>query len=128
MQPSSVLALRGITIAALNMPAMVDFYDTLFDADLEPFEAFGTVLYRGLLAGFPFLLCPNDILGIEADKNRIQLSFTVSDLEGMLELVHVHGGAQIQPISEQPGRRLCGIIDPDGNTIELEELTPGENQ
>lgn len=128
MQPSSVLALRGITIAALNMPAMVDFYDTLFEADLEPFEAFGTVLYRGQIAGFPFLLCPNEILGIEADKNRIQLSFTVGDLEGMLELVQAHGGAQIQPISEQPGRKLCGIIDPDGNTIELEELAPGEIQ
>lgn len=128
MQPSSVLALRGITIAAVNMPAMVDFYDTLFDADLEPFEGFGTVLYRGQMAGFPFLLCPNEILGIVADKNRIQLSFTVSDLEAMLELVAAHGGAQIQPISEQPGRKLCGIIDPDGNTIELEELTPAVSQ
>lgn len=128
MQPSSVLALRGVTIAAVNMPAMVDFYDTLFNADLEPFEGFGTVLYRGQMAGFPFLLCPNEILGIEADKNRIQLSFTVSDLEAMLVMVQAQGGAQIQPISEQPGRKLCGIIDPDGNTIELEELTPDQRQ
>lgn len=124
MQPNAVLALRGITIAAVNVGAMVGFYNALFNASLQPFEGLGTVLYRGQLAGFPFLLCPNEILGIEADKNRIQLSFTVRDLETALQEVIEFGGAQIQPISEQPGRRLCGIIDPDGNTIELEELTP----
>ena len=124
MQPSAVLALRGITIAAVNVGAMVGFYNALFNAGLQPFEGLGTVLYRGQLAGFPFLLCPNEILGIEADKNRIQLSFTVRDLEASLQKTTEFGGAQIQPVSEQPGRRLCGIVDPDGNTIELEELTP----
>lgn len=122
MTSNSTLALRGITIAAVNVQAMVDFYNALFDAELEPFEGFGTILYGGQLAGLPFLLCPNEILGIEADKNRIQLSFTVSELETFVEEVLARGGAQIQPISEQPGRRLCGIADPDGNTIELEEL------
>ena len=126
MQPNAVLALRGITIAIVNVGAMVDFYNALFHARLQPFEGLGTVLYRGQIAGFPLLLCPNEILGIEADKNRIQLSFTVRDLDAALEKITAHGGAQIQPISEQPGRRLCGIIDPDGNTIELEELAPAE--
>jgi len=124
MQSNAVLALRGITIAAVNVGAMVGFYNALFNAGLQPFEGLGTILYRGQMAGFPFLLCPNEILGIEADKNRIQLSFTVRDLEAALEMTAAYGGAQIQPISEQPGRRLCGIIDPDGNTIELEELAP----
>lgn len=122
MQPRPV-ALRGITIAAVNVAPMVQFYNALFDADLQPFEGFGTVLFGGQLAGFLFLLCPNEILGIEADKNRIQLSFTVSNLDAAIEMTEANGGAQIQPISEQPGRRLCGIVDPDGNTIELEELT-----
>lgn len=124
MQPNAVLALKGITIAAVNVGAMVGFYNALFGAALQPFEGLGTVLYRGQLAGFPFLLCPNEILGIEADKNRIQLSFTVRDLKSALQKATEFGGAQIQPISEQPGRKLCGIVDPDGNTIELEELTP----
>lgn len=123
MTSDTTLALRGITVAAVNVEAMVDFYNALFDAALEPFEGFGTTLYGGQLTGLPFLLCPNEILGIKADKNRIQLSFTVRDLELFVENVLALGGAQIQPISEQPGRKLCGIADPDGNTIELEELT-----
>ena len=123
MQSSAVLGLRGITIAAVNVEAMVSFYNALFDTELEPFEGFGTILYGGQLAGLPFLLCPNEILDIEADKNRIQLSFTVEDIEAFVEGVLAHGGAQIQPLSEQPGRILCGIADPDGNTIDLEELT-----
>ena len=121
MQPQAV-ALRGITIAAENVGAMVQFYNRLFDANLEPFEGFGTILYGGQLAGLAFLLCPNEILGIQADKNRVQLSFMVSDLAAAIAMAEANGGARIQPISEQPGRRLCGIVDPDGNTIELEEL------
>ncbi|HZD09924.1 MAG TPA: VOC family protein [Candidatus Binatia bacterium] len=128
MAPSSVLALRGITITAVDVEAMVEFYNTLFDADLQPFEGFGTLLYRGQMAGFPLLMCPNEILGIEADKNRIQLSLTVSNLEEMLQKTVAYGGAQIQPITEEPGRKLCGIADPDGNTIELEELAPTTKQ
>lgn len=124
MPENAVLALKGITIAAVNVSEMVTFYNALFGAGLQPFEGFGTTLYRGQIAGFPFLLCPNEILGIEADKNRIQLSFTVGDLDTALEVMAANGGMQIQPISDQPDRRLCGIIDPDGNTIELEELTP----
>jgi predicted enzyme related to lactoylglutathione lyase len=123
MTSDSVVALKGITIAVVNVEAMVAFYNAVFDAQLEAFEGFGTTLYGGQLAGLPFLLCPNEILGIEADKNRIQLSFAVDDLDEMLAVMDAYGGAQIQPISEQPGRRLCGIVDPDGNTIELEELT-----
>lgn len=123
MTSDSVVALKGITIAVVNVEAMVAFYNVVFDAQLEAFEGFGTTLYGGQLVGLPFLLCPNDILGIEADKNRIQLSFTVGDLDEVLAIMDAYGGAQIQPISEQPGRRLVGIVDPDGNTIELEELT-----
>lgn len=123
IQPKPIVALKAITIAAVNVGAMVNFYNTVFDAALQPFEALGTILYRGQVAGFPFLLCPNEILGIDADKNRIQLSFTVRDLQDALALTVQGGGEQIQPVSEQPGRLLCGIADPDGNTIEQEELT-----
>jgi predicted enzyme related to lactoylglutathione lyase len=113
------IQLSGFTFAVTNMPAMLQFYNTLFHADLQPFSRFGTTLYRGQLAGFSLLFCPNELLGIQAKKNRQQLNFSVPDIEKFVALATANGGAQMQPIHEEAGKKSCGITDPDGNSLEI---------
>lgn len=118
------MQLKGFTIAAVDMDTMVRFYNVVFTADLQPFDAFGTVLYGGELAGYPLTFCPNSLLQIKADKNRVQLSVYVDDLDATLTAVTTHGGTQLQtPATTQEGRS-CGVTDPDGNSIELTERIP----
>lgn len=115
------MQLAGFTIAAVDMEAMVHFYNGVFAADLQPVEAFGTVLYRGALADHMLTLCPNTLLEIKAEKNRIQLSLYVETLDETLDAVASHGGTLLQPPTATQTGRTCGITDPDGNSIELTE-------
>lgn len=113
--------LEGITIAPVAVAPMVAFYNAVFDANLTPFAAFGTTLYQGQLAGLRLLFCPNDFLQIQAEKNRQQFSFVVSDIGAMVETAVCHGGTLTQPISQTANGQYAGIADPDGNTIELRQ-------
>lgn len=121
----SSIQLQGITIAAVNVEAMANFYNHVFDAGLEPFAAFGTTLYRGQLAGLRLVFCPNDFLGIQADKNRQQLTFTVPDVEAIIQAAVDAGGRQVGELSHSEGQKVGSIADPDGNTIELMEAARG---
>ena len=120
---STNIRLTGFVFSPIDVPAMVHFYNAVFDSDLRPFEALGTTLHRGQIAGLRLIFCPNDLLEIRAEKNRQQLSFAVDDLDEMVRLALNHGGTQTQAISDGPNGRACGIADPDGNTIELTEAT-----
>ena len=118
----SKFQLAGFTFAIVDIRTMVKFYNDVFDCKLKPFQAFRTKLYRGQLAGFNVLFCPNKILEIEAKKNRIQLTLEVTDIEEVVQLVLDHGGGQMQEISETSHQKACGVTDPDGNSIELVQI------
>ena len=120
---SPSIQLQGITISAVNVEAMVNFYNQVFDAGLEPFAAFGTTLYRGQLAGLRLVFCPNDFLGIQAEKNRQQLTFSVPHVEATIKTAVDAGGRQVGEVSQSPDQKVGSIADPDGNTIELVEAS-----
>lgn len=113
------MKLRGLTIAVTNVDPMVRFYNEVFASNLQPYQAFGTTLYRGELAGIALTFCPNDLLEINAEKNRQQLSLSVEDLDAVLARVIAHGGTQLQEVAKTDAGRVCGVTDPDGNSIQL---------
>ena len=115
------MKLKGFTIAVTDVAAMVRFYNAVFGTNLQAVEAFGTRLYRGELAGYALTFCPNSLLAIKAEKNRQQLSFFVADLAATVHQVIENGGSQLQEIVETKEGKLCGVADPDGNSIELTE-------
>ena len=117
------MKLKKIIIATVETDTMVEFYNGVFASALEPFEAMGTVLHRGQLAEIDLLFCPNEVLGIRAEKNRQQLSFVVEDLEVDVEQVQRFGGEKVGKIQNSSDGRVCGVIDPDGNTIEFIEAS-----
>jgi predicted enzyme related to lactoylglutathione lyase len=106
--------LTRITVAVTHMPEMVAFYNAVLDTHLVAAAPF----YRGNLAGIDLLFCPNQIAGVEAKQNRQQFRLEVDDLSAVLQRVKENGG-QILNEGEESGRRLAGIRDPDGNTLEL---------
>ena len=117
--------LEGITIAPVAVGEMVAFYNGVFDTGLTPFPAAGTTFYRGELAGLRLLFCPNELLQIEAEKNRQQLSFLVDDIEVIVKTAVFHSGSILQEISTTPAGKAAGITDPDGNSIELKQHLGG---
>lgn len=110
-----------MSIATVNMREMVKFYNTVFDASLIPHQFGNHIVYRGSLDGMDITLTPNDLLNIRKERNPVQFSFVVSNLDEALARVERSGGRQVQEIIKEYSERYCGIIDPDGNTIELVE-------
>jgi predicted enzyme related to lactoylglutathione lyase len=113
----SLLQLTQMTLATIRTPEMVKFYDALFGTQLQASEVYGTTLYRGILAGIPLLLCPNEIAGVEAEQSRHQLALRVADLSNLLQQVETAGGVIDSPAADSLTRAV--LRDPDGNTIEL---------
>lgn len=110
-----------VTIAINNMPAMLRFYNGVFDADLKLID--GTEFYAGTLAeGITVLFCPNDIAKVDAKQNRQQLRFIVEDLKPIRERVTEYEGQVLQQ-GDTPDATTIGVMDPDGNTIEFAVLS-----
>lgn len=114
-------ALDRITVATLNMKAMVKFYEKVFDASLQAKSAYGTTLYEGSLANLNLLLCPNEVAKVQAEQNRHQLRFIVTDVEETLRRAWDAGGSLEGDIVEDAGEKVAAVRDPDGNTIEFRQ-------
>jgi catechol 2,3-dioxygenase-like lactoylglutathione lyase family enzyme len=114
------LALQQITLAAIDPPAMVAFYNAVLGSGLRPFRAGGAILWRGELGGLSLLLCPNEIAGVDARQARHQLLVSVPDLREARRLAIESGGAADDPV-RSGGRETVILRDPDGNTLEVIE-------
>jgi predicted enzyme related to lactoylglutathione lyase len=110
------MQLLRVTIAVNQMQPMVTFYNRVLEANLSPFEAAGATFYRGSISGLEILLCPNEIARVDAKQNRKQLTFVVPDLRKILETVESAGG---HVVNQSDDGTICGVSDPDGNTLEF---------
>ena len=113
----------GLTIAAINMPEMVSFYNAVFDAGLKPTVHIGEdQFFAGKLCGMKLTFCPNTIAGVVADQNRQQFRFQVADIAAVMAKGLANHGGEINPIEEYKGAKVASLADPDGNTIEFVEI------
>jgi predicted enzyme related to lactoylglutathione lyase len=116
------MRLIGLTIAASELERMVEFYNAVFDARLQPTVHIGDQqFYGGKLNDLEFVLCPNSIAGVVAEQNRQQFRFAVDDLEAVMHRGLANHGREINPIDEYKGAKVASMADPDGNTIEFVE-------
>ncbi len=100
---------------------MVDFYQSVFQAEFQPVEAYGAMLFRGKIAGLDLMLCPQEVAGINTDQNRFQLKFQVRDLQHTIDLALTNGGSLLNAPVADGGTKAAAVRDPDGNSIEFEQ-------
>ncbi len=116
-----MVSLGRMAIATINMPQMVNFYRKVLNANLSPMSVGDFTFYQGRMGNVSVTLAPNEMLGIQSENSRHQLSFLVPNLETALSVAIRAGATQMEEISEEADERYCGILDPDGNSIELVE-------
>lgn len=116
-----MLHLTRVTLATTDMEAMVNFYNGVFNTQLQAKLPF----YEGKLADVELLMCPNSLAQVDARQNRQQFRFVVDNLEGILQRVQQYGGKVKDRATDQTGTQIAGVVDPDGNTIELLQHSPG---
>jgi predicted enzyme related to lactoylglutathione lyase len=122
----SQISLVGITLAVNKMAPMVDFYQSVFGMNLHPIDVSGVTLFHGKLSGVDVMLCPHEIAGINAEQNRHQLKFQVSNLSHAVNLALGNGGSLLNSVTETEGKFAAAVRDPDGNSIEFEEVSDRE--
>ena len=117
------MQLVGLTVAAVNMMQMVEFYNAVFDAQLKATVHIGDEqFYAGTLGGLKLTFCPNTIAGVIAEQNRQQFRFQVGDIKAVMARGLANHGNEINPIEEYKGAKVASLADPDGNTIEFVEI------
>lgn len=114
------MTLDKLTIATTNTSAMVTFYNAVFNAGLRAIPE--TPFFAGQIGGIALMFCPNEITQIKAEKNRIQMRFTVDDIDAIIASAQVNGGDTYGDRHADEAVIAWGISDPDGNSIELRQL------
>jgi predicted enzyme related to lactoylglutathione lyase len=111
-----------VNISVKNCEQMSLFYQSVFGVKFKK-SLFGDfTMFTGELGDIQLTLVPNEISGVSAPVNNIQLGINVIDLESMLRSVTKYGGEIKDPIQDNGNCRVAGIIDPYGNTIEVIEV------
>ena len=112
-----VFTTTQITLATTDTEAMVEFYNAVFGMNLQPVDVYGTTLYRDDLSGVRFVLCPNSLAGVEAQKSRHQFTYTVTNLADTTARALTTGGTLYEQLPAEGAPTSTTLLDPDGNSI-----------
>lgn len=105
-----------IALAATDAATAAAFYENVFDCALKPFDMPGDKIYAGMLLGYQFVIAPNSIANVTAERSRIQFNIATSDLDATLERVTSAGGT-VREVEPSGNERVATVLDPDDNTI-----------
>lgn len=111
------MQMSKITVAVNDMDAMVTFYNSVFNCNLNGIPE--TPFYAGTLFGTQVLFCPNFIAEVNAEKNRFQFDVIVDNVDALVEKVKQAGGSTYDDRSDTEQALAWGIKDPDGNSFVL---------
>ena len=119
------ITLENITMAVTNLDEMVVFYNAVFETELHPTEPHpGIRAFSGTIAGIEWVLVPNTVAQVDAQQNRHQLQFMVTDAEKTIERAIANGGTPIDEAEERNGRIAGSVYDPDGNSLVFVQRPP----
>ena len=108
-----------ITLAVNKMQEMMTFYSAIFEVAFKPVELAGRQLHQAQLGDMELLLCPNDLAGVDADINTVQLRFVIKDVGTAYERGLKNGGKTLTEVQEIEGNVHASLRDPDGNSLEI---------
>jgi predicted enzyme related to lactoylglutathione lyase len=100
---------------------MVSFYQNVFEMKFTSHDIQGHTFYDGKISNlFNIRFVPADFVQIRLERNRMQLNFTVENLDIIIHASLENGGIQSgEIIKDNSGNRVFSVIDPDGNYIVL---------
>lgn len=118
------MQLQQITMAINDMPAMVNFYNAVFESNLVPVESpmengDSPQFYKGQFLGIDLLFCPNSLLNIQAERNRHQFHMIVEDVDVLVAAAKRTGGWEFTETVVQDNAKIASVSDPDGNSVVL---------
>lgn len=111
------LQVAQITLATMKTEAMVRFYGLVFGTDFQPVDVAGTTLYRGSLHAATFVLCPNSLADVRAERSRHQFTYVVRDLAATIERAVAAGGTVDEQANGHDITASVTVRDPDDNSI-----------
>lgn len=117
------MKISKVTIAVRSMSSMVPFYSKVLGLEFSEIPLDGFSLFTCIHEGVQVLLCPRDIAGITAEENTIQLEFEIKNLDEKVALAKKFRGSVISDIQEDDQCKTVALRDPDGNSLELREIT-----
>jgi predicted enzyme related to lactoylglutathione lyase len=122
----SIEFLSGIIIVSKQAEQLAQFYQDVIGIELEAEDHGGLETHWGTeLGDIHFAIHPqSNFPNSPAGNASVKLAFTVFDLDAVLCRLEDYGVALAQPVKEDEGfGRMVAIEDPDGNFVELTELT-----
>ena len=123
-KPSRLVSNR-LLLTTSKLPAMVQFYNEVFSAELQPVEperAGVLDCQQGTLSGVTFVLCSTQNGKTKTALQRAPLRFTVSDLAEARRRVETAGGEIESELENEAAEGPLTVRDPDGNPLELTQV------
>ncbi len=109
-----------IDISVVEMDQMVRFYRDALGGSLTAIPVGEFTLYVGRLPdGLGLALAPEEMTGVKATGNRIQLNFRVPDVGDVFERALRSGGTELEPVTTNGTQKTASVRDPDGNSVVL---------
>jgi predicted enzyme related to lactoylglutathione lyase len=121
----SIEFLSGVIIVSKQAEALAQFYRDVVGIELEAEDHGGLETHWGTeLGDIHFAIHPeSNFPESPAGNASVKLAFTVFDLDAVLSRLEDHGVELAYPVKDEGFGRMVAIRDPDGNFIELTELT-----
>ena len=110
-----------LNIAVSDGEKMARFYRETFGIEWQKFEYSGYNFYSAKLGEMELMLAPKEIAGVDVAVNNIQLTFEVQNIEQTLTSACDNKGKIKDEIQVQDDIKVAGLLDPEGNTIEVIE-------
>lgn len=110
--------LEKVDLFVANAPAMVRFYEAVFEMKMQETDAGPYKFYIGKIPGFTTLqFVPEELSGIKFQQNRHQFNFRVKDLNQVIRTTLANGGTQQGEIIRNGKDRIFSVTDPEHNFI-----------
>ncbi len=110
-----------VSMATENTELMVVFYQNVFGARFTKLPSDGHYIYTGTLFGLKFVLVPNDVANVRAERSRHELHIIVPNIEDVIRKALMTGATLVKGVKTDDNEKTATLIDPDGNSMVVVE-------
>ena len=108
-------------MAVTDAASMVRFYDEVLAARLQPIQIGSDWSHKGRLGGTVCVL-PEHAPADRGREEQHPVDRDGCDLRDALRRAIAHGGQVLGDMREDADRYVCGLTDPDSNSLELVQM------